>query len=180
MVSSRSAAQLLAPQLVHTQPDSCSLGRGPTAYRGHCQQCKPQGDSSVILPPPYLPQVAQTVLAEQVQALVAGTTTLEAFAAAATAAALSSAVDAAILPGVLLGAGDSDLDAIVDQAPEGSDNSKALAIGLGVGLGVGLPLLALSAWALLALWRSRSRNGGRRAFRGSIAQPMVQEAPAAL
>lgn len=119
--------------------------------------------------PLTLLQIAQTVLAQQVQALLAGTMSAEAFAAATTTGDVITLIEGATLPGVLLGDDDDDLDLIV-WAPPSSDGGKALAIGLGVGLGLGLPLLALAAYLLLALWRRRSQ---RWAVSGPLGEPMV-------
>ena len=115
------------------------------------------------------------MLAQQVQALLAGTMSAEAFAAATTTGDVITLIEGATLPGVLLGDDDADLDLII-QAPPRSDGSKALAIGLGVGLGLGLPLLALASYSLLALWQRRSRRG---AVAGPLGEPMVygQSAP---
>jgi hypothetical protein len=114
-------------------------------------------------------QIAQTVLAQQVQALLAGTMSPAAFAAATTTGDVITLIEGANLPGQLLGDDDDDWDLIL-QAPPSSDDSNALAIGLGVGLGLGLPLLFFVAWLLLAHWQRRSRRG---AALDGLAEPMV-------
>ena len=137
------------------------IGQQITSVQSHAEPGLPG--------PPALLQIAQTVLAQQVQALLAGTISPEAFAAATTTADVITLIEGANLPGVLLGDHDADLGLIL-QSPPSSDDSKALAIGLGVGLGLGLPLLALAAWALMALWQRRSRRG---AALGPLGEPMV-------
>lgn len=99
--------------------------------------------------------MSQTVLSDNIAALVAGTITTAAFEDATSPAALQTAVKAALLPGV----------ALTEEKPK----SKAVAVGLGVGLGLGVPCVAAGAFAAWWLMTGKAAKAGG----GGLAAPML-------
>lgn len=110
--------------------------------------------------PPSLPcrphmQLAQTVMADQVQGLVNGSISVQSFAAATSKEVVAKQINEAKLKGVLY----VEEDSTEGGAPAANTSKKsALGVGLGVGLGLGLTVAAVVAWMALELWTPPRRR----------------------